>query len=152
MASPNGIGTRFGNPEKTHLALLDEPGHCANGFLDWHQRVGPVLVVEVDHDVSSSSRKLLDILRPPIDRTIRIDPPEVSELGRENNLTTFTRERLCQQFLIAPRAVRVRCIKKRTLKFNRTMHGRDRFRVIAFPISCTHTHATEADRGYFELT
>ena len=118
MASPNGIGTRFGKPEITHLALLDEPGHCANGFLDWHQRVDPVLVVEVDNvriqTLQALLASFLDILRPSIDRTIRIDPTEVSELGREHNLTTFTRERLSQQFLIAPRAVRVRCIKKRT--------------------------------------
>ncbi len=59
MASPNGVGTRFGKPEITHLALLDEPGHCANDFLDWHQRVDPVLVVEVDNVCIQTFRALI---------------------------------------------------------------------------------------------
>ncbi len=42
------LGLGLAQPDKAHLALLDEPRHPADRFLDRHRRIDAVLVIEVD--------------------------------------------------------------------------------------------------------
>ncbi|MOA07951.1 hypothetical protein D3C78_1276830 [compost metagenome] len=43
------VGRDFGQAQRAHLALLQQPAHFAHGFLDGHGFVPAVQVVKVDH-------------------------------------------------------------------------------------------------------
>jgi hypothetical protein len=57
--------------EKSHLALLDKARHRADGLLDRHGRVDPVLVIEIDdldaEPLQARLADLRDIGRPAVD-------------------------------------------------------------------------------------
>ena len=49
MGPPEPLRPRLAEPDKPHLAALDEPAHRADRLLDRHVGIDPVLVIEVDH-------------------------------------------------------------------------------------------------------
>jgi len=48
VCAADGLGSWFGKTEVLYLALLDEVLHCACNFFDWHARIDPVLIEEID--------------------------------------------------------------------------------------------------------
>ena len=49
MRAAYGLGARLRQGEITHLALLDETLHRADGLFDRHRRIDAVQAVDVDH-------------------------------------------------------------------------------------------------------
>ena len=88
----DGVGRRLGQPEVADLARGDQLGHRADGLLDRHRLVDPVLVVEVDvvdaEPLQAGVAGLADVRRAAVDaaeaRVARV--PDDAELGRQHDL------------------------------------------------------------------
>src|SRR5260370_37297904 len=48
VGAPDALRPGLAQPQMPDLTLFDEPGHRADGVLDRHCRIDPVLVIEID--------------------------------------------------------------------------------------------------------
>ena len=89
MGAPDALGPRLRQAEEAHLALLDQPRHRADGVLDGHVGIDPVLIVEVDHvDAEALEARLagrLHVLGAPVDRIRAALAAHLAELGRQHD-------------------------------------------------------------------
>ena len=70
------------------------------------------------------------------------------EFGGNDHLGALGPERTPEEFLVRVRAIDFGGIQKRAAQFDRTMQGRDGFRLVRRTIGLAHAHATQADRRY----
>src|ERR1051326_2672791 len=113
MGAADALGARLAQPEKAHLALLDEPAHRTDRVLDRDGGVDPVLVIEVDDvDAEALERgfaRLLNVFRPAVDPA---RAAVLAEFGGEDDTLATPFERAPKQLLVLPEAVGVRAVEK----------------------------------------
>ena len=127
--------------EVADLAGRDQLGHRADGLLDRHGLVDPVLVVEVDVvDAESRQRGVArgpDVLRPAVDADPgAVGQPLVAELGGELHLVAAVltgRDRAADQLLVGERAVHVGGVEEGDAEVERAVDGGDRLASSAVP-------------------
>ena len=88
VRAADGFRARFGQAERAHLALLDEPLHRAHRVLDRRVGVDAVLVVEVDDlDAEALQARLAGlhhVLRPAVDALLAVGELHLAELGGDD--------------------------------------------------------------------
>ena len=120
----------FRQADVADLALAHEVGEPADGILDRHVRIDPVLIEQVD-------RVDPEPLERPLDRRARIggaavDADDLSavepeaELGRDHQPVALAADRLGHQFLVGERAIDLRGVEERDAQIDRRVDGRDR--------------------------
>src|SRR3712207_6593657 len=152
VCPPYGLGTRLREAQVAHLPCLDELLHRADGFLDGHLRVHPVLVVEVYSVYAEPPERgvarSLHVVRLAVDA----DPapvlaPLVAELGGEDYLLAPARYGLADELLVGERAVHVRGVEEVDAKRYRPVDGGDRLLLVRGAVELAHPHAPEAQGG-----
>ena len=120
--------TGLRQPEVADLARLDEVLHRADGLLDRHVRVDPVLEVQVDVvDAEPLQRGVAgaaDVLGRAVDahpRAVRV--PLVAELRGQLHLVTATGDGLADEQLVGEGPVHVGGVEERHPQVERTVDG-----------------------------
>ena len=94
-----------------HLAFLDQTLDRAGHILDWHARVDPMLVEEINHlDTQPLQRRvthLADVLRPAVEahRLLRLEVDIGAELCGNHHLIPHRLQRFTDHFLIGEGAI-----------------------------------------------
>ena len=139
----------LGEAEVPHLALLDQPGHGADGVLDGHARIHPVLVVEVDavdaQPLEARLAGLRHVLGPAVDPGGAVRLPQVAELGGQHHPVALAPEGPAQQLLVLPPAVHVGGVQEVDAQVEGAVDDRDGLRVVALAVDVGHGHAPESD-------
>jgi hypothetical protein len=113
----DGLGPGFRQAEKTHLASGNQVTHRADGLLDGHLRVNPVLVVKVNHlqpePLQAGIAGRADVFGPAIDAEKRAGGvADVAELRCQHDLAAPVTNGLADQRLVGAQAVHVRRIQE----------------------------------------
>ena len=115
MGSPDGLHASLGQPEVTHLALLDQLLDRARHVLDRHLGVDPVLVEQVDEvgpqPTQRPVERLANVLRPTVQLSVALIQRE-AELGRDDDLVAARRESLADHFFVVVRPVDLRGVEE----------------------------------------
>src|SRR3954471_23851622 len=85
VRAPDSAGASLAEAEVSHLALLNEAGHSANGVLDRHVGIDAVDVIEIDdidlHPLKASLAGDRHVIRSAVDPTaLAVGAPDVAEL------------------------------------------------------------------------
>ncbi len=140
----------LGQPEVTDLAGLHQLGHGADGLLDRHLRIDPVLVVEVDVvDPEPAQRRLarLAYVRGvAADQGRLAEPVGEAELGGQHDLVAASGDGPSDQFLVVPGAVEVGGVQEGHPEVEGMVQGRDRLGVVRGAVAVAHAHAPQALR------
>jgi len=138
--------------DMTHLALLDQARHGADGILDRHLRVHSMQVVEVDDLNAKPSQTgltgFLNVRWASIEFSeASISSPDIAEFGRQNDFLAPAFDRTTHQFLIAPASVHICRVKKVYSKVQCPADRGDGFLIIASAIEGGHSHTSKTQRG-----
>ncbi len=147
-----GVDAGLRQAEEAHLALLDQPFHGADGVLDRHRRIDPVLVVEIDGLDPEALQALLaglhDVFGPAVDPEAAIGGALVAELGGDHRLAAIAiRQGPLQQLLIGAQAVHVGGVQEVRAPIQRFAHRGDGFIFVESAVDRGHGHAAEPQGG-----
>ena len=130
MGAADRLGTRLGQPEVLHLAVLNQFLHGAGDVLDGYVRVHTVLIQQVDggHVQALQHRvdDLTNVLGSAVDamaRAVRVDPE--SELGGDHDFFAQRRQRLADELFVRERTVGFSGIEERHAALDRGVHEGD---------------------------
>ena len=136
----------LGQAEIAHLAGLDQIGHGADGVLDRHVRIDPVLIEEVDVvDPEPRQRavtRFAHMLRPAVgalDPPLRVDGE--AELGGEDDIVAASLDGAPDQPFVLERPVDLGRVEEGDAELDRPVDGCDRLRLIGDAVGPAHTHA-----------
>ena len=149
VRAANGSRSRFGEAEITHFAVLNQPRHCANRFLDRDVAVDSVLVIKVDgidpEPLQARLAGLPDVLGAAIDPgEAALSVAHVAELGREEHLAAAAADRLTHQFLVVAPPVNVGSVQEIQAQVEGPLNGLDRLLIVRGPVEFRHAHASES--------
>src|SRR5438105_2118092 len=106
MGAADALGPRLAQPQKTRLALLDQPAHRADRVLDGHRRIDPVLEIDIDgidaEPLQARLARLLDIFGAAVDAA---GAAILAEFGGEHDLVAPALQRAPEQLLILPKPI-----------------------------------------------
>jgi hypothetical protein len=140
------------------LAGPHQIGQGADGVLDRHLRVHPVLVVQIDVLGAEPLERPLDrgpgVVRVPVDGAPAVAAAvrEQPELGRDHHLVPAARESPAEQLLVDERPVDLGRVEERHPQLDRAVDGADRLGVVGgrAGVERRHAHQAEADAGDVE--
>src|SRR3954453_2515783 len=140
-------------PDKPHLAALDEPAHLADRILDRHVGIDPVLVIEVDRieaePLQAGIAGLPDIFGAAIDAVGAAGLAGLAELGRDHEVVApLSLQRAADQLLVLAPAIHVGAVEMIDPEIDRAMDQLHPGLVVARPVSAGQRHAAEPDRQY----
>src|SRR6185503_1551794 len=155
VRAADGLGTRLGQAERAHLALLDQLLHRADGLLDRHVRIDAGLVIEVDHvdaeALEAGIAGLLYVFRPAVDALLAVGAFHLPELRHHQRLLApAVLERPPEQRLVVAPAVHVGRIEVVHAALEGVMDDADGLLVVGVSVDAGHRHQAEADRGDFD--
>ena len=152
----DGVGRRLAQPEEADLAGGDQLGHRADGLLDRHRLVDPVLVVEVDvvepEPLQAGVAGLADVRRTAVDaaEALVARVPDVAELGGQHDLLAPVGDGPADQHLVGERPVHVGGVEQRDAEVERAVDGGDGLALVGGAVELRHAHAAEAEGGHLE--
>jgi hypothetical protein len=115
MRPADRLGTRLGEAEVLHLALLDQLLHRAGDLFDRHRGIDPVLVVEIDAVGPQPLQRRLDhfadVCRLAVKAAAGLHVE--SELGCDDDLVPERSKRLTDEIFIGERSVHLGRVKER---------------------------------------
>ncbi len=99
------------NADGADLSLLIKHAHCLGGFLDGHQRVGPMDLIDVDIVGAQAAQRFIDLPQNPLAGCVSIDlavAPLKTHLGGDDDLRAQARgsDRFADDLLGCAEAVR----------------------------------------------
>jgi len=147
------LRARLAQPNKVHLAALDEPAHLADRILDRHAGVDAVLVIEVDRietePLQTGIAGLTHVFGAAVDAVGAAGVAGLAELGRDHEvIAPFPLQRAADQLLVLAPAIHVGAVEMIDPEIDRAMDQLDPGRVIARPVSAGQRHAAEPDRQH----
>src|SRR6185312_14214309 len=90
-----------------------------------------------------------DISRRVVDSALgRVALAHDAELGGQDHLVAFALEEAADQLLVVAMAIGVGGVEEIDAGGERGFQGRQRFRIVPWPIELGHAHAAETERGY----
>src|SRR6202008_597293 len=134
MGTANTLGPCLAHPEITDLALLDEPGHRADGLFDRHRRIDAMLIVEIDgldtEPLQARLASLRDIGRAAVDAIGAAGPPRLAEFAGNHDAVAPPLERPPKQILVLAPTIHVRAVEMIDAEIDRPMDQRDPCRLV----------------------
>src|SRR5215510_6294879 len=157
VRAPNRRGRRFGQPDVPHLALTDECRERADTLFDWHLRVHPMQVQEVDHVGAQTSKTVVAGREDRVRRSVGVDSlPRLrwndAALCRQDDVAAPGAEAASDERFVVSLAVNRGGIEECDAEVECPMDRTDRFFVIARAVRLRHAHTSEPDRGYERTT
>src|SRR6516165_7361723 len=138
MGAPDALRPRLAQPEKAHLALLDEARHRPDRLLDRHRRIDPVLVIEIDGLDTEPLQARLASLRyiggAAVDAVGAAGAPRLAELAGDHDSVAPALDRPAEQLLVLPPAIHVRAVEMVDAEIDRPVDQGDSCRVVARPV------------------
>ena len=150
VGAPDRLRAGLAQAEVAHLALLDQPRHGADRFLDRHALVDAVDVIEVDHvDAEPLQARLAGdrhVVRLAVDAAaLAVRAAHVAELRRDDHLVALALDALADQLLVLAGAVGVGRVEQVEAELDGAVHGLDQFDVVRHAVVAAHAGAAEPD-------
>ena len=143
---------RLAQPDKPHLAALDQPAHLADRVLDRHVGVDPVLVIEVDdvdpEPLQAHIAGLPDVFRAAVDAVGAAGFWVWPNLVARTTLSRLPFKRAAEQLLVLAPAVHVGAVEMVDPEVDRLVQELDRRLVVAGAVGAGQRHAAEPDRQH----
>src|SRR5215469_9709259 len=150
MGPADALRACFAQAEKSHFALLDEPGHSADRILDWDRGIDPMLVIEVDdldaEPLQARLAGLRDIFRAAVDTVGAAGATGLAEFRGDHDAASPTLQSPTEQLLVLPPAIHVRAVEMVATEIDRPVNQCDPRRVVARPVDAGQRHAAKTDR------
>ena len=139
-----------------HLARPYQVAHGADGLLDRHGAVHPMLVVQVDvvgaEPLERRVARSLHVVGPAVHaEPLPLFVALVAELGGEHDLVAPAANGRAHQPLVGERPVHVGRIEEGDAEIESAVDGGDRLGVIPAGVELGHSHAAEAEGGDDEI-
>src|SRR5580658_712921 len=120
MRAANCLCTRLRETEVQHFSCCDQLFHRAGYVFNWHVRIDPVLIIQIDavgpEALQGSLNHSPDVLRPAVKNKAALFIVE-AKFGRDSNSVADRREGLSDELFVCVGTVEFGCIEERNAIF-----------------------------------
>src|SRR4051794_16057075 len=147
MSSPDALRPGLAQPQIPDLALFDEPGHCADGILDRHCRIDPVLIIKIDdidtEPLEARIARLSNIAGAAVNTVGAARPAGLAEFGRDHDAVAPTLQCPAEELLVLAPPIHVRAVEMIDAELDSPVDEPDPGLVVARAVDAGQRHAAE---------
>ena len=156
MGTAQRLGADLAKPDMANLALAFQRGQTLHRLLDWTFAIDAVNIVEINSlDTEPFERGFAGaahIICAVVDGAcVFAGFANDAELGGNLHIRVAVGKETADQLLIVVRAIGVGGIEEVDAQIDGTTQDRQRFRVVAWTVELTHSHAAQTDGGYRKI-